>query len=67
MFDNNEIDIELARKLSDALVLRSAYAERGILATRDDGQAGFALIGPDCIMYAEIFLPELPPFDFCLN
>lgn len=58
---------EQAARVMEAIMERSAHCERGIIATRADGRAGIALVGPDCVLFAEIFFPEMPPFDLCLN
>jgi len=58
---------EKAMKVLDQTTLMSAHCERGVIAVREDGQAGIALVAPNCIQYSEVFHPTLPPFDFILN
>ena len=65
--DTHAVERMVAEVIVRKVTERSMTCERGPIAYRSDGRAGLALIGPDCILYAEIFHPELPPFDFCLN
>jgi hypothetical protein len=57
---------EQLNKVMNAVMDRSEHCERGLIAVTEDGR-GLAMVGPDCILYAQIFHPALPPFDFCLN
>lgn len=54
-------------KVGKEILTRSAECERGVIAVRDDGNAGVALVAPNSIMLATIFAPDVPPFDFWLN
>jgi hypothetical protein len=45
---------------------QSQGCERGIIAITLDGR-GMAIIAPNCVLYSQIFHPEVKPFDLCLN
>lgn len=44
-----------ATQLAQAIHNRSRDTERRIIALRQDGQAGFALVAPDSIMLSHVF------------
>lgn len=54
-------------KLIQKLDSLSQECERDVIAVRSDGNAGIILRGPNCLMSAEIFMPDMAPFDFYLN
>jgi len=62
---------QIIEKVSEEIVHRSETCERGIIGMRfhgDDPIGGYALVAPDCIMYAQPLVPERDIFiDFCLN
>jgi hypothetical protein len=60
-------EVEMIEYVLVRCVAKSHACERDVIATRSDGKAGLALVGPNCVLYAEIFFPDSAPWDFCLN
>lgn len=55
-----------AERVMVKVVEMSEATERDILAVRNDGQAGFVLVGPNSIVYSEQLAPGFI-IDFNLN
>jgi hypothetical protein len=66
MYDDDE-NMEMLVQVLERAHEQSAQCERGVFALRSDGRAGMAMIGPNCIQYAELLHPAVPPFEMCLN
>lgn len=60
-----------AKQVADTICERIMNAPRGIICTRRDGRAGFAMVGPNSLMWAwMMFPPEVCTefiFDLHLN
>ena len=54
-------------QLMDEIDKRSKECERGVVAVREDGRAGIAVVSPNCLMYAWVWNPEADPLDYCLS
>jgi len=67
MYEHDDVEQEMLIQVLERVFQASSACERGVIALRNDGHAGIAMVAPNCLLFAEVFHPAIQPFDLCLN